>query len=1040
MALTKTLNFLPSVFQTESNDKFLSVTLDQLVTEPNLTPINGYVGRKFTPGYTGIESYIREPSRTRADYQLEPTVVVKNKEDDTVEFYNTYPELLQKIQYFGGNVANQNRLFTSEYYTYDPKINYDAFVNYSQYYWLPDGPAPVDVICGEAPTNQTFYVYPDNNVNVYRFSGFQTVGNPDIILVRGGTYTFEVNQSGKPFYIQTESGLSGRQTNNNNLSSREILGVSNNGDDVGTITFTVPAADAQDVYLNANKVQDVSFVTNLKFSEIDGQLLSNVAALGGLDGITASTLIDGKSLIFGTYYTDPADWTSSRSGTITAGNRYGVWDITLTPSGSDYIVEIDPGAAIPTADKVSVLSGATYGNTEWYKNALGYLSQVPVITAPLTTLYYQDGVNVNQVGRIQIIDSTTKTIDVDVDILGQKNYISPNRVIFTNGLKIKFDNTVTPTEYRNKEYYVQGVGVSISLTEVSDLDVFFSFSSTNFDPSERFVAAANASLTVSRNEIIINSNANPVSTNIRTDYASSGINPNNIFEQDLSFDYPYRGGSDTEGENADNLYKDGTIAMTVAGVPIYNAYYQWYVEGRNATTWNYNTPFVQINGQDTYGGFPDSNGIYHYHDSQFITANAWGNVTGFTSNVWTESDGHSKLIGYAADGYPIYGPYGYVDPENNASGVTRMVSSYTATAGGAYRPTDVTVTVTANTVTGSNVTLSSTYGLEPGMKLIFSSNTSIATPDSYWILASGGQTAIGPEDYSGGSNQIQLNQDITVYADTTLVFSFPAGSFIEDYEFQEGIGSLDRFNGRFCVTPEYPSGTYAYFATQDSAGNPVYPYFVGQNFYGSLDIGSLNQLTVPDYITINRASRDQNPWSRRNRWFHKEVLAATAGYNNTTFSLEAFTRAQRPIIEFEPDLQLYNFGKTAKPPIDILDNTIIRPFSAVEGVTGIFLDGVRVVEGMRIVFAADEDPLTRNKIYEARFVDTDGDPATAEILTLTLVVAPDGIPSINETISVLNGTTNVGKSFWYNGTSWIEGQTKSGLNTAPLFDILTVME
>ena len=82
MALTKTLNFLPSVFQTESNDKFLSVTLDQLVTEPNLTPINGYVGRKFTPGYTGIESYIREPSRTRADYQLEPTVVVKNKEDD----------------------------------------------------------------------------------------------------------------------------------------------------------------------------------------------------------------------------------------------------------------------------------------------------------------------------------------------------------------------------------------------------------------------------------------------------------------------------------------------------------------------------------------------------------------------------------------------------------------------------------------------------------------------------------------------------------------------------------------------------------------------------------------------------------------------------------------------------------------------------------------------------------------------------------------------------------------------------------------------
>ena len=1033
MAKTRTLPFLPSVFQTETNDKFLSATLDQLVTEPNLVPINGYVGRKFTPGWTGIESYLREPTAARSDYQLEPTTVVKNQTDQSVEFYNTYPELLQKIQYFGGNVANPDRLFSSEYYTYSPKIDYDKFVNFSQYYWLPNGPDAVDIVATSASTTKTFYIYPDNNTNVYNISEFQTVGNPDIVLVRGGTYTFVVNQSGKPFWIQTEPGLTGRQSNNNSLSSREILGVTNNGDDVGSITFTVPGADDQDVYLNANKVQNVNFLTNLKFSQIDQQLLSSVVALGGLDGIIASQLINGRSLIFGTYYTNVADWTSSAypSG-VGSSLRYGVWDISLTPSGSDYLITLTPGAAIPTADKVTIVNGQNFGDTEWYKNALGYLSQVPVITAPLTTLYYQDGVNADQYGRIEIIGTTTKNIDVDTDILGRQNYISPNKIIFSNGLKVKFDNTVTPVEYRNAEYYVDGVGTAITLTAAADLSVFFPFSGANFNPNPLFIGAANAVLSQARNQITIQSNVNPLVTGIETDYVASDVNPNNIFSQDVDLLWPYRGSLNAEGTNDDNLTRPGTIGMSVVGIPIYGPTNNWYLDGRNATVWNYNSPFVLINGQDTYGGFPDDNGVYHYQDSTFINENAWGPVAGWTSYV--ESDGHSKIIGFAADGYPIYGPFGYINPDSSSSGVARMQSSYQAIGGGAYRPADRTVTVTANNPIGSNLTVSSTFGLEPGMKLTTSSNLSIPT-DQYWIVASAGTTATGPAPYPGGSNQIRLNKEITIYANTTLTFSFTNGSFIEDYQYIEGTGSLDRFNGRYCVTPDFPDGTYAYFATQDSSGTPVYPYFIGQNFYGSLDISSQNQLTEQDYITINRSSRDENPWSRRNRWFHKEVLAATATYNNTSLSLSAYERALRPIIEFKPNLQLLNFGKTAKQPVDIIDTQILTPFKTVEGVTGIFLDGVRVVDGMRVIFAADVDPNTRGKIYEVVFDDVDDDPSTPDVLTLTLVPAPDGEPSLNDTVSVLNGLSNVGKSFWYNGTAWIEGQVKSGLNVAPLFDI-----
>ena len=53
------------------------------------------------------------------------------------------------------------------------------------------------------------------------------------------------------------------------------------------------------------------------------------------------------------------------------------------------------------------------------------------------------------------------------------------------------------------------------------------------------------------------------------------------------------------------------------------------------------------------------------------------------------------------------------------------------------------------------------------------------------------------------------------------------GAFVQDYEFVDNDtpGALDRCNGRFCVTPEFPEGTYAYFLTE---AWPVIPrYFRG---------------------------------------------------------------------------------------------------------------------------------------------------------------------------------------------------------------------
>ena len=67
---------------------------------------------------------------------------------------------------------------------------------------------------------------------------------------------------------------------------------------------------------------------------------------------------------------------------------------------------------------------------------------------------------------------------------------------------------------------------------------------------------------------------------------------------------------------------------------------------------------------------------------------------------------------------------------------------------------------------------------------------------------------------------------------------YPLGSFLEDYEYVAGSGDLDEHNGRFCITPDYPSGIYAYFVTIDSNEDPVYPYVIGPAYYGTVQAGN----------------------------------------------------------------------------------------------------------------------------------------------------------------------------------------------------------
>ena len=51
------------------------------------------------------------------------------------------------------------------------------------------------------------------------------------------------------------------------------------------------------------------------------------------------------------------------------------------------------------------------------------------------------------------------------------------------------------------------------------------------------------------------------------------------------------------------------------------------------------------------------------------------------------------------------------------------------------------------------------------------------------------------------------------------------------------LGDLDRHNGRFTKTVDFPNGVYAYFATINSNGNPQFPYFVGTQYRSNTSRG-----------------------------------------------------------------------------------------------------------------------------------------------------------------------------------------------------------
>jgi len=206
--------------------------------------------------------------------------------------------------------------------------------------------------------------------------------------------------------------------------------------------------------------------------------------------------------------------------------------------------------------------------------------------------------------------------------------------------------------------------------------------------------------------------------------------------------------------------------------------------GMGDGVWNRDAIVAERGGFDCSKGHPAMGNYHHHQNPSAFDLDL--NVISTVCNLY-DADGlygidagtHSPLIGYAYDGFPVYGAYGYKNVDGTG-GIVRMKSSWVL----------------------RNITTRTTL-------------------------------------YTGA----------TVTAGPPVSSTYPLGTFREDYEYIATSAAtpdyLDEHNGRFCVTPEYPNGTYCYFATVDANWNSAYPYLIGPTYYGNKTAAKVSSVSEP---------------------------------------------------------------------------------------------------------------------------------------------------------------------------------------------------
>lgn len=242
---------------------------------------------------------------------------------------------------------------------------------------------------------------------------------------------------------------------------------------------------------------------------------------------------------------------------------------------------------------------------------------------------------------------------------------------------------------------------------------------------------------------------------------------------------------------------------------------------------------------------------YHYHANTPVLRYQFGDHVDYNANTktYTESTttatAHSPILGWMADGYPVYGPYGYASPMNASSGVRRMIPGYVKRDG---------TNGTTNLNTAGRTTLPDWAARAQNRSVTLTSNVYGPAVSSTYVL----------------------------------------GHYLEDYDYLGNLGKtqgtdfdLNECNVRFCLTPEFPNGTYAYFMTIEADGTPKFPYIIGRWFYGAPTGTSITAITesVTEYVRVSQASAIQLVATRSGA----SVILEWTSVEGATYKMETST-------------------------------------------------------------------------------------------------------------------------------------------------------
>jgi hypothetical protein len=260
----------------------------------------------------------------------------------------------------------------------------------------------------------------------------------------------------------------------------------------------------------------------------------------------------------------------------------------------------------------------------------------------------------------------------------------------------------------------------------------------------------------------------------------------------------------------------GAIGYFVNGVALFDSRDAFYWNGTSEVMgnglWNRD---AYVNEAVTFDAAlaHQAGANHHYHANPIGLRHELGDNVDYAPaiNRYSEREGapgrHSPIVAWVRDGFPIYGPYGYSNPTNPASGVRRMISGFLPRNG---------QNGTANLAATGRTSLPAWAGRA------YNRSTTLAANE------------YGPP----------------------VSAQYPLGRYMEDNDHLGDLGrvqgadfDLDEYNGRFCVTPEFPQGTYAYFVAITATGAPAFPYNVGRRFYGAPTGGTL--MSVPETVVTN---------------------------------------------------------------------------------------------------------------------------------------------------------------------------------------------